>query len=496
MSVGDKPFPHAGPDPVLWAGDNLPQLAFTLAGAFLSCVVLGTITLCSMTPGRVAKHIILEDEISGSKKRKEQYFSEPRALIIKGYKKYRDQIWGIDSSKGVLVFLPVSYLDELKSHPALSFEHFLNRYAMVQYTGIGGVSEHALHKFKSKFNPTVGAYVPVLQTIVDDQVPRTFGEYHDWTEVNVYEKVMSIVGILSARAFMSNEASQDPTWLRLAPAYVDTAMQYLQVIKAWPEFMRPLAHFFAPQRKVIAAQWKQAEEFLGRSIDKSKAQDGSLDNPPSLMDHLIGEGNVSIQDLIHLQMAIVVAGIDTTSNSLTHMLYDLAGYSEGVQELREEVLRVYGENEGIWNKKALGQLEKMDSWMKESQRFAAPDLSTFQRMATKSFNLKDGLHVPKGTMMGIPTTAIHVDEAIYEDPDRFDGLRFYKMRQAEGQATKHQYISTGKNDLAWGFGRHACPGRFIADVEIKLCLANILLNYDIQNPAGQPRHTNLEFESN
>ena len=38
--------------------------------------------------------------------------------------------------------------------------------------------------------------------------------------------------------------------------------------------------------------------------------------------------------------------------------------------------------------------------------------------------------------------------------------------------------------MSFGFGRHACPGRFFAANEIKLILARLLLDYDIRMPPG------------
>lgn len=38
--------------------------------------------------------------------------------------------------------------------------------------------------------------------------------------------------------------------------------------------------------------------------------------------------------------------------------------------------------------------------------------------------------------------------------------------------------------MSFGFGRHACPGRFFAANEIKLILARMLLDYDIKMPEG------------
>lgn len=38
--------------------------------------------------------------------------------------------------------------------------------------------------------------------------------------------------------------------------------------------------------------------------------------------------------------------------------------------------------------------------------------------------------------------------------------------------------------MGFGYGRHACPGRFFAAAEIKLLLARLLLDYEIAMPPG------------
>lgn len=38
--------------------------------------------------------------------------------------------------------------------------------------------------------------------------------------------------------------------------------------------------------------------------------------------------------------------------------------------------------------------------------------------------------------------------------------------------------------MGFGYGRHACPGRFFAANEIKLILARLLLDYDVSMPEG------------
>ncbi|CAG9950614.1 unnamed protein product [Clonostachys rosea f. rosea IK726] len=475
------------------------ETQLTSAGLLCALVMLLTTSgfLYSLVePRRLAKHIILEKEIPSARERREYFFSQPRDLLIKGYQRFREEIWGIESSAGVRLQLPIGFLDELKSHSALSFEKFISSEGMLDYTGVGGLSDDAVHKFKSKFNPTVGAYVPELHDIVKVQMDKLFHKHEDWTEVNINDGIMEMVSILSARVFTGTEASQNVEWLELGPSYVTNVLVYIEALKRWPKVLRPLVIFFFPQRQLILRQWEQAKEFLSSTIAKHKLQQQQINDPPSLMDYFIDDDRINLEDMVRLQMAIVVAGIHTTSASLTQLLYDLAAYPEGIPELRKEIKHLYEENGRVLNKKALSELKKLDSWMKESQRFRAPDLTTFQRLAVDSLTLSNGLYIPRGTKMELPTTAIQVDDRLYEKPQVFDGLRFYEGRQKKGNENKHLYISTGKLDLAWGYGRHACPGRFIADVEIKLVMAEFLLRFDIRNPAGQPRHPDLEFESN
>jgi cytochrome P450 len=46
----------------------------------------------------------------------------------------------------------------------------------------------------------------------------------------------------------------------------------------------------------------------------------------------------------------------------------------------------------------------------------------------------------------------------------------------------------------FGYGRHACPGRFFAANEIKMMVANFVLAYDMRHPEGvTERYPNLSF---
>ena len=91
------------------------------------------------------------------------------------------------------------------------------------------------------------------------------------------------------------------------------------------------------------------------------------------------------------------------------------------------------------------------------------------RYVLEDYTFSDGTTVPAGTIIGISTSSIHRDPAIYEDPLKFDGFRFIKMRDRAvlgGHTGKCYDVDTVNSEfIAFGQGRHACPGRFFASAQ-------------------------------
>jgi cytochrome P450 len=89
------------------------------------------------------------------------------------------------------------------------------------------------------------------------------------------------------------------------------------------------------------------------------------------------------------------------------------------------------------------------------------------------------------------------DGELFGDPFKFDPFRYSRVREAstttssgprkEGSETKVpvpnlSFVFTGSQFLPFGHGKHACPGRYLVDFELKMILAYILLNYKIEFP--------------
>ena len=67
---------------------------------------------------------------------------------------------------------------------------------------------------------------------------------------------------------------------------------------------------------------------------------------------------------------------------------------------------------------------------------------------------------------------------VRKSPGQFEGFRFAKMR-LHHDGKKYDIVATSPKFLPFGYGRHACPGRYFAACKFKIMLAHMVLNYDV-----------------
>jgi cytochrome P450 len=173
-------------------------------------------------------------------------------------------------------------------------------------------------------------------------------------------------------------------------------------------------------------------------------------------------------------------------------LYDITAIPGLVDALRKEIEEVTKQYDGVISTKALYEMKLLDSVMKESQRMYPLSIAGVHRMTThKGITLADGTYIPPRTHLHAPMEAIHHDPKVFSDPEVFDPYRFYNKRQTTESAGKHQFVTAGPDVLGFGYGKHACPGRFFAANEIKLILISLLQQFDIEQKDKGPRYPHI-----
>ena len=189
------------------------------------------------------------------------------------------------------------------------------------------------------------------------------------------------------------------------------------------------------------------------------------------------------------------AAIHTSSFAITHAILDLlSSKQEYLDELREEVTSAMNECGGQMTKQALAKMVKLDSFFRESARMNSfVSMGIFRRVVAKEdLTTPQGVHLPRGSVLAVPAYTTMNDPTTYADPQTFRPFRFVAQGGDDSadiiKEKRQAYATTSPDFLAFGHGRHACPGRFFAASEMKLMVGYMLQNCDFELHADRPKN--------
>lgn len=92
----------------------------------------------------------------------------------------------------------------------------------------------------------------------------------------------------------------------------------------------------------------------------------------------------------------------------------------------------------------------------------------------------------------MPAANLLQDPSIIPDPEAFNGFRYYNDC-SQNTERQNRFTATDSNNLSFGYGKYACPGRFLASYEIKLIVAMLLVQFDIGFPEGKGRPGSMMY---
>lgn len=256
-----------------------------------------------------------------------------------------------------------------------------------------------------------------------------------------------------------------------------------------PEVNRRLQELYANSTaEADATSASKYNDFLQWIIDAAiKSGDPYMMKPDTIM------GRVLILNFV---------SIHTSSFALTHVLLDLAAHSPAyIEELRTEIATALKAHGGQWNKRTLVDMPKLDSVFRESQRMNPVATIASPRPVTnpKGITTPSGLNLRYGTYVATLSYPVLHDPTLYLEPETFQPFRFAERREAAHQRglkiekARQAWTSVSKTYTAFGLGRHACPGRFFASNSLKIFLAYVLINYDIEQLPERPPSPTFGF---
>ncbi|KAI4288948.1 MAG: hypothetical protein L6R35_001786 [Caloplaca aegaea] len=345
--------------------------------------------------------------------------------------------------------------------------------------------DSAMRQVLTRNTPTV---LNSFTAEIDYAMQNNVGECKDWTSITIRKAFSRIASILSGRAFVGLPLSRDEDWIEATVNYTGDVSRAWMVLRFIPWPIRPIVAPFLPQVKSLLKQKSTNVRKLAPLLAaKQSSRKSEKDGPGGeMIDWFMSQYKQppTAEQLGRDQLLATFASIYNLSNALSYIPFDLAAADpQVIGELREELDEVLGKDGSI-NKSNIANLRKLDSFARESQR-----LINIPRIVTnpRGLKLSTGEVIPKGTLIMIISHTINRDPKLYPNPDKFDPLRFYNLRQQPGKELKYQHSTTGTDNINFGHGLWACPGRFFAAAEIKVVAAYILTHYDFRLLPGQEK---------
>jgi len=215
---------------------------------------------------------------------------------------------------------------------------------------------------------------------------------------------------------------------------------------------------------ILHARRKAVDDLLTEEIIARRA-DPDAENKQDVLSLLLsardedghGFSDVELRDELK---GLVVAGHETTATALAWTLHYLAHNPDKRDKLIADL--------------AAGSTDYLAATIKESMRLRAPVWDAI-RMATEDTTL-GGQPVPAGALVAAVFSVVHLDEAVWPDPEAFIPERHLADHGDEEKPNPWALTP-------FGGGARRCLGASLAQLELEVVLAKVL-ERAVPNPAG------------
>jgi cytochrome P450 len=212
------------------------------------------------------------------------------------------------------------------------------------------------------------------------------------------------------------------------------------------------------------------------------------DRPENLIQALIAardrpETNITDEDVAGNVLTMLLAGEDTTANTLAWLIWLLYRNPSALQEARGEVDHVVGTHGMVASIEQLSALDELEACANEAMRLK-PVAPIIINQALQDVVVA-GVLVPKDALVVCVMRPAACDPDNFSDPERFSPARW---RNGSSGGDGRKSLSSAKRVvMPFGAGARICPGRYLALAEIKMVAAMLLANFELEQvgvPSG------------
>ena len=298
------------------------------------------------------------------------------------------------------------------------------------------------------------------QSLMAEIMPRLFSQIPTQSDVEFSEYSRQALLEIGSRVFIGES---DPERInQLQKAFRDTVEATMAIVRKpipgtkYQRGLKGRAFLESYFLNKVAEKRRDASGNLFAQLCQAKDEEGHDFSDQNISDHMI---------------FLLMAAQDTTSSSLTSIMYALTEYPEWQEKLREE-FKPYQ----TLSYADLAEL-RLTSWVfKEALRMFTPGAVIPRR--SKHEVIYNGYRIPAHTVVSVSPVHNHYLPEYWKDPQTFDPYRFAPGREEDKQ---HPFLFA-----PFSGGAHKCIGMHFAEMEVKMVLFYLLKMFRFERDTRVP----------
>lgn len=329
----------------------------------------------------------------------------------------------------------------------------------------------------------VREFVPHLENVVGRLRRRWWRAALASTPVDAHADLMRLtVDVTSGLAFGKDlntlEEKADPIQNHLDKLFPAIARRQTALFPYWRYIQLPKDRDVTRAVKAVSAI---IEDLINETRARVAAAPELRSKPRNLLEALVvaqeeGKDHLSNDEIASNVMTLLLAGEDTTANSISWIIHFLIEHPRVQAAVQEEVDRVIGLSDQPWRDPATpDRLVYVEAVANEALR-CRPVGGLLFLEPNEDVQIQD-VHVPRGTPILVLNGHVGSQEQNFANADEFRPERWLETDERRDGAHKPSGF------MPFGSGPRYCPGRKLAMLQIKMVTAMLCRDFEISRPA-------------
>jgi len=328
----------------------------------------------------------------------------------------------------------------------------------------------------------VREFVPRLEQVMGRLRRKWWRAALAGTPVDVHSDLMRMTvdvttGLAFGRDLNTIDEQVDPIQVHLDKLFPAIARRQTALFPYWRYIRLPadreLDAAIAEVRRVLDGLIADARVRLSSEADV---------RPTNLVEALVAaqlqdEGSFTDGEIANNLMTVLLAGEDTTANSLSYLVHFLMEHPRVQTRVQEEVDAVMGLAERSWQDPSTAdRLRYVESVANETMRCKPVGAHLFLE-PNEDIHVGD-VFVPRGTPILVMNGHVGLQEQHFSK-----AAEFLPERWLDGAASDGCPVHDIKAFMPFGSGPRFCPGRQLAMLQIKMFVAMLSRDFQVVRPA-------------